>query len=220
MFFAYEEFEPGTIFQITDWYLDSETQSLWYEVDIYAGGLIPESQEYWPAMPWILQDYVGEDATGDSLVFLDGCDICGKPDCGGHESVGDITKGFVGGVEAEQLTMPQFDKPTLSAATTLTGKVTYQWQILADRETDLWVDIRGEDQPDLTVTYGMVASLLDDDYQVALVGSKSPKYLWILSRTPEVSDSVLDQVLEEASGRGYDIDKLIWVDQSENIGYF
>ena len=62
--------------------------------------------------------------------------------------------------------------------------------------------------------------MLDDDYQVALVGSKSPKYLWILSRTPEVSDSVLDQVLEEASGRGYDIDKLIWVDQSENIGYF
>jgi apolipoprotein D and lipocalin family protein len=62
--------------------------------------------------------------------------------------------------------------------------------------------------------------MLDDDYQVALVGSESPKYLWILSRTPEVSDSVLDQVLEEASGRGYDIDKLIWVDQSENIGYF
>lgn len=62
--------------------------------------------------------------------------------------------------------------------------------------------------------------MLDDDYQVALVGSKNPKYLWILSRTPEVSDSVLDQVLEEASGRGYDIDKLIWVDQSENIGYF
>jgi lipocalin len=48
------------------------------------------------------------------------------------------------------------------------------------------------------------------------VGSKSPKYLWILSRTPEVSDMVLDHVLEEASSRGYDIDKLIWVDQSAN----
>ena len=165
MFFNYEEFEPGTIFKITDWYLDEETQSLWYAVEIYAGGLIPESQEFWPAMPWIMQDYVGEDATGDSLVFLDSCDICGKPDCCGHESVGDTTKVFVGGVEAEQLTMPQFDKPTLSAATTLTGKVTYQWQILAQRETDLWVDIYGEDQPDLTVSYGMVASLLDSNYQ-------------------------------------------------------
>ena len=59
--------------------------------------------------------------------------------------------------------------------------------------------------------------MLDDDYQVALVGSKSPKYLWILARTPEVSDKVMDQVLEEASGRGYDIDKLIWVDQSANM---
>ena len=62
--------------------------------------------------------------------------------------------------------------------------------------------------------------MLDDNYQVALVGSRSPKYLWILSRTPEVSDAVLNDVLEEASGRGYDVDNLIWVDQSENIGYF
>ena len=58
--------------------------------------------------------------------------------------------------------------------------------------------------------------MIDDDYKVALVGSKSPKYLWILSRTPVLSDSVLDAVLEEASSRGYDIDDLIWVDQSEN----
>lgn len=58
--------------------------------------------------------------------------------------------------------------------------------------------------------------MIDDDYKVALVGSKSPKYLWILSRTPVLSDSVLDAILEEASSRGYDIDDLIWVDQSEN----
>ena len=58
--------------------------------------------------------------------------------------------------------------------------------------------------------------MLDDDYQVALVGSKSPKYLWILARTPAVDDAVLDAVLEEASGRGYNIDDLIWVDQSAN----
>ena len=59
--------------------------------------------------------------------------------------------------------------------------------------------------------------MLDKDYQIALVGSKSPKYLWILSRTPQVPDLVMDKVLEEASSRGYDIDKLIWVDQSANI---
>ena len=59
--------------------------------------------------------------------------------------------------------------------------------------------------------------MIDDNYQVALVGSGNPKDLWILSRTPVVSDKVLDLVLEEASGRGYDIDNLIWVDQSANI---
>ena len=61
------------------------------------------------------------------------------------------------------------------------------------------------------------AGLVDENYQISLVGSKAEKYLWILSRTPEVSDKVMDQVLEEASGRGYDIDNLIWVDQSANI---
>lgn len=59
--------------------------------------------------------------------------------------------------------------------------------------------------------------MIDDDYQVALVGSKSPDYLWILSRTPQVSDEVLDLILEEASWRGYDVSSLIWVDQSRNI---
>ena len=58
--------------------------------------------------------------------------------------------------------------------------------------------------------------MLDDDYQVALVGSGSPKYLWILSRTPAVSTEVLDAVLKEASERGYDTSKLIWVDQDLN----
>jgi lipocalin len=59
--------------------------------------------------------------------------------------------------------------------------------------------------------------MLDDDYQVALVGSKSPKYLWILSRTPELSPEIIEVVLEEAQERGYDTSQLIWVDQTQNI---
>ena len=58
--------------------------------------------------------------------------------------------------------------------------------------------------------------MLDDNYQIALVGSKSPGYLWILSRTPAVSTDVLDAVLKEASDRGYDTSRLIWVDQDIN----
>lgn len=59
--------------------------------------------------------------------------------------------------------------------------------------------------------------MIDEDYQVALVGSKSPKYLWILSRTPSVSTKVLDSVVKEAKRRGYDTSGLIWVDQNRNI---
>ncbi|MBQ8958617.1 MAG: lipocalin family protein [Bacteroidales bacterium] len=55
--------------------------------------------------------------------------------------------------------------------------------------------------------------MLDPDYQYALVGSKSEKYLWILSRTPLLEESVKEAILAEATRRGYDVSKLIWVKQ-------
>ena len=55
--------------------------------------------------------------------------------------------------------------------------------------------------------------MLDDNYQWALIGSKSAKYLWILSRTPELPKETLDIILAEAQRRGYDTSKLIWVKQ-------
>lgn len=55
--------------------------------------------------------------------------------------------------------------------------------------------------------------LLDEDYQYALVGSGSDDYLWILSRTPQISDEIKDKILAEAQRRGYDTEKLIWVKQ-------
>ena len=55
--------------------------------------------------------------------------------------------------------------------------------------------------------------LLDDDYQYALIGSSSDKYLWILARTPQISPEIKEKILAEAHRRGYDTDKLIWVDQ-------
>ena len=62
--------------------------------------------------------------------------------------------------------------------------------------------------------------MLDDDYQVSLVGSSSPDYLWILSRTPYIEDDqLLNSIIMEAQRRGYDTSKLIWVDQDINIEY-
>ena len=55
--------------------------------------------------------------------------------------------------------------------------------------------------------------LLDDDYGYALIGSGSDDSLWILSRTPQISDEAKSLILTEAQGRGYDTDKLIWVRQ-------
>ena len=59
--------------------------------------------------------------------------------------------------------------------------------------------------------------MVDKDYQISLVGSKSDNYLWILSRTPVPDPDLLQMVLDEAKQRGYDTSKLIWVDQSRNI---
>lgn len=55
--------------------------------------------------------------------------------------------------------------------------------------------------------------LLAPDYTYALVGSGSSNYLWILSRTPELSPIDRDKILLEAQTRGYDINNLIWVNQ-------
>lgn len=55
--------------------------------------------------------------------------------------------------------------------------------------------------------------LLDPAYQWALIGGSNDKYLWIMSRTPKLEDSVREKILAEAVRRGYDVKKLIWVEQ-------
>ncbi len=55
--------------------------------------------------------------------------------------------------------------------------------------------------------------LLDADYRYMLIGSGSDNYLWILSRTPLLSEEAKTKILSEAQRRGYDTDKLIWVNQ-------
>lgn len=54
---------------------------------------------------------------------------------------------------------------------------------------------------------------LADDYSLALVGEPEGRYLWILSRTPEISDEVREQALSELQAMGYDTDKLYFTEQ-------
>lgn len=58
---------------------------------------------------------------------------------------------------------------------------------------------------------------IDSDYTYALVGSKSSKYLWILSRFPVLPEGAEQLLLNEAKNRGYDTSSLIWVDQSRHM---
>ncbi len=55
--------------------------------------------------------------------------------------------------------------------------------------------------------------LIDKDYTRALVGSSSADYLWLLSRSPGLSETAKSELLSEAKRRGYDTGKLIWVEQ-------
>lgn len=54
---------------------------------------------------------------------------------------------------------------------------------------------------------------IDQEYTTALVGGKNFDYLWILSRTPEISEELKQEYLEYAQALGYDISKLVWVEQ-------
>lgn len=55
---------------------------------------------------------------------------------------------------------------------------------------------------------------LADDYGWALVGGSSPKFLWILSRTPVLPSRTLNHILRLAEQRGYRTDKLLFVEQA------
>lgn len=54
---------------------------------------------------------------------------------------------------------------------------------------------------------------VDPDYQWAIVGSRSMKYLWILSRTPQMDNSLYDKLIDKVTKMGYQPDKLIKVEQ-------
>ena len=55
---------------------------------------------------------------------------------------------------------------------------------------------------------------LDPDYRWAVVGNPNRKYLWLLSRTPELPPPLLEAALKSASAQGYDLSQLRYTSQS------
>ena len=50
---------------------------------------------------------------------------------------------------------------------------------------------------------------LDKDYDYAVVGTPNRKYLWILSRTPQMDDKLFSQLIDFVKSQGFDVNNLI-----------
>lgn len=61
--------------------------------------------------------------------------------------------------------------------------------------------------PVVWADYWVIA--LDPDYQWAMVGGPDRKYLWILSRSPRMSQTRLEHLKDQARGMGYQLSDLI-----------
>lgn len=61
--------------------------------------------------------------------------------------------------------------------------------------------------------YGSYVVFYLDDYQLAYVGSTNHDYLWLLSRTPEISEPEKDHFIATIKRSGYSVDDIIWVSQ-------
>jgi len=60
-----------------------------------------------------------------------------------------------------------------------------------------------------------ILKLDKDHYQWALVGSATSSYLWILGREPQMDNDIYQDLLKEATTRGYDLSKLEKVPQKD-----
>ena len=120
---------------IVDYAYDDVNAQLWYKVDATPGYIWPEKYANYH---WVY-DYAVK------IVFQNGM-------TGVFDAEGNIVT---------SLTMGAYDQPVLTAESSLQNDVVYQWQI--EYETGKWVDIYGQDKAELTVTIGILASLLDEN---------------------------------------------------------
>jgi len=63
----------------------------------------------------------------------------------------------------------------------------------------------------------LILELDQEDYQWAMIGTGSPNYFWILSRTPVMDEEVYKQLIANAEKRGYDLSRLQKVLQQAEI---
>ncbi len=127
---------------IKNYYFDEHLSKLFYEIDAAPGYA-------WPAeyadLHWCYSDaLMNIDINGSMGMF----DEKGNP------------------VSFVQL--PLSAKPTYTVQTSLTGEIRYQWQICYDVQNYLWMDIDGKTSASVTLSYALLASMLDDNGMCAV----------------------------------------------------
>jgi len=97
-----------------------------------------------------------------------------------------------------------------------------------DEDDQEWEDAKGKaffvgdtDQGHLKVSffgpfYGpYIVFELDQNYRYSFVTNNDKKYLWLLSRTPTISDELKSKFNNKINEMGFKTEKLIWVEQSK-----
>lgn len=91
------------------------------------------------------------------------------------------------------------------------------------KEYEAVAEFLDDDTGKFTITYMRILKydyfILEidlEDYSYALIGNGDPSYLWVMSRSPQLSNDIVDMLLKIASQRGYDLDELQFVDQDIN----
>lgn len=64
----------------------------------------------------------------------------------------------------------------------------------------------------------IVFDLDQENYAHAYISGGSTKYLWLLSRTPQISAEQKSDFIAKSQSLGYDTDALIWVEQTGSCG--
>jgi apolipoprotein D and lipocalin family protein len=54
---------------------------------------------------------------------------------------------------------------------------------------------------------------LGNNYEYAVVGTPDRKYLWILSRTPQMDEELFSEITDFAKAKGFDVERLMRTDQ-------
>jgi len=63
----------------------------------------------------------------------------------------------------------------------------------------------------------VVFELDEENYEYAFVSGFSNSYLWLLARTPEVSEELKQRFVQRADALGFAVDELFFVDQGRNV---